>query len=85
MALNSTTKASIVPPAMLNWNASGVAGKSTEFALPEAEGLGISLYRPLEAGPRMLRAKLFRAGRPLMLSDVLPLFENMGVEVADER
>ena len=33
----------------------------------------------------MLRAKLFRAGRPLMLSDVLPLFENMGVEVADER
>jgi glutamate dehydrogenase len=53
--------------------------------LPEADGLGISLYRPLEAGPRMLRAKLFRAGRPLMLSDVLPLFENMGVEVADER
>ena len=47
--------------------------------LPEADGLGISLYRPLEAGPRMLRAKLFRAGRPLMLSDVLPLFENMGV------
>ena len=41
--------------------------------LPDADGLGISLYRPLEAGPRMLRAKLFRAGRPLMLSDVLPL------------
>jgi glutamate dehydrogenase len=54
-------------------------------ALPETDGLGISLYRPLEAGPRMLRAKLFRAGRPLMLSDVLPLFENMGVQVADER
>jgi glutamate dehydrogenase len=53
--------------------------------LPEADGLGISLYRPLEAGPRMLRAKLFRAGRALMLSDVLPLFENMGVQVADER
>jgi glutamate dehydrogenase len=53
--------------------------------LPDTDGLGISLYRPLEAGPRMLRAKLFRAGRPLMLSDVLPLFENMGVEVADER
>ena len=53
--------------------------------LPKHEGLGISLYRPLEAGPRMLRAKLFRAGRALTLSDVLPLFENMGVEVADER
>ena len=53
--------------------------------LPQHDGLGISLYRPLEAGPRMLRAKLFRAGRALTLSDVLPLFENMGVEVADER
>ena len=53
--------------------------------LPERDGLGITLYRPLEAGPRMLRAKLFRAGRALMLSDVLPLFENMGVQVADER
>jgi glutamate dehydrogenase len=53
--------------------------------LPESDGLGISLYRPLEAGPRALRAKLFRAGRALMLSDVLPLFENMGVQVADER
>src|SRR5215207_9114236 len=53
--------------------------------LPEADGLGIVLYRPLEAGPLMLRAKLFRAGRPLMLSDVMPLFENMGVEVGDER
>ena len=53
--------------------------------LPESDGLGISLYKPLEAGPRMLRAKLFRAGRALMLSDVMPLFENMGVEVADER
>jgi glutamate dehydrogenase len=53
--------------------------------LPDGDGLGIVLYRPLEAGPRMLRAKLFRAGRPLMLSDVMPLFENMGVEVADER
>ena len=53
--------------------------------LPESDGLGITLYRPLEAGPRALRAKLFRAGRALMLSDVLPLFENMGVQVADER
>ena len=53
--------------------------------LPKHDGLGISLYRPLEAGPRMLRAKLFRAGRALTLSDVLPMFENMGVEVADER
>jgi glutamate dehydrogenase len=53
--------------------------------LEPGDSLSISLYRPLEAGPRMLRAKLYRSGRALTLSDVLPLFENMGVEVADER
>jgi glutamate dehydrogenase len=53
--------------------------------LPERQGLEISLYRPLEAGPGVMRAKLYRSGRPLALSDVLPLFENMGVQVADER
>jgi glutamate dehydrogenase len=54
-------------------------------ALPRNQGLEISLYRPLEAGPGVLRAKIFRSGRGLALSDVLPLFENMGVQVADER
>ena len=53
--------------------------------LPDHGGLEISLYRPLEAAPGMLRAKLYRSGRPVALSDVLPLFENMGVQVADER
>ena len=53
--------------------------------LPEHSGLEISLYRPLEAAPGVLRAKLYRSGRPVALSDVLPLFENMGVQVADER
>jgi glutamate dehydrogenase len=52
--------------------------------LPE-HGLEISLYRPLEAGPGVLRAKLYRSGRAVALSDVLPLFENMGLQVADER
>jgi glutamate dehydrogenase len=53
--------------------------------LPEGTGLEITLYRPLEAAPGVLRAKLYRSGRPLALSDVLPVFENMGVQVADER
>jgi len=53
--------------------------------LPERDGLQISLYRPLEAPPGVLRAKLYRSGRALALSDVLPLFEHMGVDVADER
>ena len=43
--------------------------------LPEADGLA-SASRPLEAGPRMLRAKLFRAGRPLMLSDAAAVREH---------
>ena len=55
------------------------------------EGLGggddvaMHLYRPLEAAPGTLRFKLFRHGQSVTLSDVLPLLENMGVHVIDER
>jgi glutamate dehydrogenase len=51
----------------------------------EPDGIAINLYRPLEAPDGVLRAKLFRSGAPLTLSKMLPLFENMGVQVADER
>jgi glutamate dehydrogenase len=54
-------------------------------ALRLPEDLALRLYRPLEAPPGALRAKVFRAGAPLALSSMLPLFEDMGVEVADER
>jgi glutamate dehydrogenase len=54
-------------------------------ALAEDDDLTISLYRPLDAAPRVLRAKVFRSGTPLALSDLVPLFENMGVRVGDER
>ncbi len=47
--------------------------------------MAISLYRPLEAPLGAVRAKLYRSGGPLALSDMLPVFENMGVTVADER
>jgi glutamate dehydrogenase len=47
--------------------------------------LAMSLYRPLEAPDGFLRFKLLRSGEPILLSDVLPLLENMGVRVADER
>ncbi|MEO5765372.1 MAG: NAD-glutamate dehydrogenase, partial [Casimicrobiaceae bacterium] len=53
--------------------------------LSEAEPLGMSLYRPLEAGPGMLRFKLFRAGAPMTLSDSLPMLEHLGMRVEDER
>jgi glutamate dehydrogenase len=54
-------------------------------ALDESDDLAITLYRPIESPPGVLRAKVYRAGRPLSLSDMLPLFENMGVKVGDER
>ena len=52
--------------------------------LAERRGLDIRLYRPLEAAPGTMRAKIYSSSR-LALSDMLPLFEDMGVEVADER
>jgi glutamate dehydrogenase len=47
--------------------------------------LGMSLYMPLSGGMDHLAFKLLRSGRPILLSDVLPLLENMGVKVSDER
>ncbi|MGH2824274.1 MAG: NAD-glutamate dehydrogenase, partial [Thermoleophilaceae bacterium] len=54
-------------------------------ALRQPDDLALRLYRPLEAPLGALRAKVFRVGAPLALSAMLPLFEDMGVEVADER
>ena len=54
-------------------------------ALGGPEDLALSLYHPLEAPPRLMRAKIFRWGAPLALSDMLPVFENLGVKVDDER
>ncbi len=51
----------------------------------EDGGIEMSLYRPLEAGEGRLRFKLFRAGRPVSLSDALPMLENMGLKVEDEH
>jgi glutamate dehydrogenase len=48
-------------------------------------GLNMNLYRPLEAASGTLRFKLFFADRPLPLSDAVPMLEDMGVEVVDER
>ena len=51
---------------------------------PEGD-LDLSLYLPLESQVGHLAFKLLRSGEPLLLSDVLPLLENMGVKVTDER
>ncbi|HUQ21998.1 MAG TPA: NAD-glutamate dehydrogenase [Gaiellaceae bacterium] len=47
--------------------------------------LGMSLYVPLASTQDQLAFKLLRSGQPILLSDVLPLLENMGVRVSDER
>ena len=47
--------------------------------------LGMNLYRPIEAAAAEVRLKLFQAERPLPLSDVLPMLENMGLKVIGEN
>ncbi|HEX4034880.1 MAG TPA: NAD-glutamate dehydrogenase [Solirubrobacteraceae bacterium] len=48
-------------------------------------GLGMAIYRPPEPRAGLVRCKLFSAEAPISLSDVLPMFENMGVRIIDER
>lgn len=48
-------------------------------------GLQLRLYRPLELEPNRLRFKLYHRGEPVALSTVLPMLENMGVRVLDEK
>jgi glutamate dehydrogenase len=54
-------------------------------ALSADDDLGMYLYHPVEASAGSLRLKLYRPGRPINLSDVMPMLEQMGVRVLDER
>ncbi|HYH38650.1 MAG TPA: NAD-glutamate dehydrogenase, partial [Azospirillum sp.] len=47
--------------------------------------LGINLYRPLEAEPAELHFKIYHEGRPVPLSDVLPMLEHMDLRVITEQ
>ena len=51
----------------------------------EAGSLAMSLYRPLEAPDGVLQFKMFHADRPIPLSDALPMLENMGLRVEEEK
>src|SRR5919106_4177433 len=53
--------------------------------LTDRGGLNMNLYRPLEAPSGTLRFKLFWAERPIPLSHAVPMLEDMGVEVVEER
>jgi len=50
-----------------------------------ADGIGLELYQLAHAKVGEARFKVFRTGEPLSLSQVLPLFTALGVEVVDER
>ena len=68
-----------------DWVARSAVTDITRIESLGEDDLALVVYRPLEAAPGALRAKVFRTGAPLALSDMLPMFENMGVQVADER
>ena len=53
--------------------------------LAAGKSLVISVYQSDEADRTSLRCKLLSAGERIALSDVLPILENMGLRVADER
>lgn len=54
-------------------------------ALSETNPITMSFYRVLEQSSELLRFKLFNAGQPLVLSDVIPVLENLGMRVVGEH
>ncbi|MFQ5775087.1 MAG: NAD-glutamate dehydrogenase [Kiloniellaceae bacterium] len=54
-----------------------------EDALATGE-IAMNLYRPIEAEEDELRFKIYLAGDPVPLSDILPMLENMGLKVISE-
>ncbi len=63
-------------------------GEARERGAPDRGESGgpvaINMYEPVGAEPDERRFKVFRT-RPLSLTQVLPFFRNLGVEVVDER
>ena len=47
--------------------------------------LGMSFYRALDETDELVHFKLFHAEQPVTLSDVMPIFENMGFRVIGEQ
>src|SRR4029077_196948 len=47
--------------------------------------LNVEFYRPQGAAPARLGLKVFSQSRPISLSERVPVLENMGFRVVDER
>ncbi|MGE5292875.1 MAG: NAD-glutamate dehydrogenase [Micromonosporaceae bacterium] len=66
--------------------ATAVADLMRVARLAETGGaFSVELYEPSGAAPGEQRLKVYRAESPIVLSDVLPELQHMGVEVVDER
>ncbi|MET7637621.1 NAD-glutamate dehydrogenase [Streptomyces sp. NPDC005438] len=63
----------------------GASEPSEHDGSERAEDFALSLYEPLGAAPGERRFKIYRSGRPVSLSAVLPILQALGVEVVDER
>ena len=50
-----------------------------------AAPMATSMYRPIEAASDSVRFKIYHPTDPIRLSDCLPIFENMGLKVVEER
>ncbi len=56
------------------------------MAMLEGESdLGMSLYRPRKKRMGVLRFKIFKYTRPIPLTEVLPMLENLGLSIVSER
>ena len=85
LSSSATARRSRAPTARTSQPAQAVPDIERIERLDPDGDLGMSLYVPLESPLDHLAFKLLRSGQPILLSDVLPLLENMGVRVSDER
>ncbi|PCJ97859.1 MAG: glutamate dehydrogenase [Zetaproteobacteria bacterium] len=53
-------------------------------AVLESGSVGLDLYRPNNIDLNKIRLKMFQVGSPVILSDVLPILEDMGLRVIAE-
>ncbi len=64
----------------------GVVDLQRLEALERSGGdVDVTLYREAGSPGNERRFKIFRIGEPLSLSEIMPVLQNMGVEVTDER
>ena len=54
-------------------------------AVYDGEDLRMSLYRPRKTRGGIIRFKIFRNDTPIPLFDVLPMLENLGLHIVNER